>query len=68
MREQMEEHFVSNINEGDSYLDILNWYRNLYYTENPDTERGIVSRAINELFMDMKKRVAEDKFHSLPEG
>ena len=33
-------------------LEILNWYRNLYYTENSNTERGIMARAINDLFME----------------
>lgn len=36
-------------------LDILNWYRNLYYKEENDTERGIMARAINDLFMKYKK-------------
>lgn len=68
MREQMEEHFVSNINEDDSYLEILNWYRNLYHTERADTERGVVARAINGLFMDLRDRKAEDKFHDTLEA
>lgn len=29
--------------------EILNYYRNLYYTESQVTERGIVANAINEL-------------------
>lgn len=29
--------------------EILNYYRNLYYTEPQVTERGIVANAINEL-------------------
>ena len=36
-------------------LDILNWYRNLYYKEENDTEHGIMARAINDLFMKYKK-------------
>ena len=32
-------------------LEILNWYRNLYYKENGNTERGIMAIAINDLFM-----------------
>lgn len=32
-------------------LEILNWYRNLYYKETSDTERGIMAEAINSLFM-----------------
>lgn len=33
-------------------LEILNWYRNLYYKEGADTERGLMARVINNLFMD----------------
>lgn len=32
-------------------LEILNWYRNLYYKEASNTERGIMANAINDLFM-----------------
>ena len=44
------QYFIFNIKPSDSYMEILNWYRNLYYTENTNTERGIVAWAINELF------------------
>ena len=36
-------------------LDILNWYRNLYYKEGNDTERGVMAMAINDLFMSINK-------------
>ena len=36
-------------------LEILNWYRNLYYKENYDTERYIMAWAINDLFMEYKE-------------
>lgn len=36
-------------------LETLNWYRNLYYKEGSNTERGIMARAINDLFMMYKK-------------
>ena len=32
-------------------LDILNWYRNLYYKESIITERGLMAMTINDLFM-----------------
>lgn len=35
-------------------LEILNFYRNLYHCENDTTERGIMSRAINDLFVEYK--------------
>lgn len=38
------------------YMDIFNWYRNLYYQEEPNTEQGIMARAINELFMNLKDK------------
>lgn len=33
-----------------SEIEILNYYRNLYYTEPQVTERGIVANAINDMF------------------
>lgn len=36
-------------------LEILNWYRNLYYKEPSNTERGIMANAINDLFMKYRK-------------
>lgn len=59
---EQENHFVQGIRPEDDFLEILNWYRNLYHAENPDTEHGIVARAINDLFVAMKQRKAEDKF------
>ena len=35
-------------------LDILNWYRNLYYKEGIETERGLMAMTINDLFMKYK--------------
>lgn len=37
-------------------LEILNWYRNLYYKEPSNTERGIMANAINDLFMKYRKQ------------
>lgn len=36
--------------ENMSAIEILNYYRNLYYTESQVTERGIVANAINDMF------------------
>jgi hypothetical protein len=52
--DENEQYFVSSIKKSDTYMDILNWYRNLYHTENPNTERGIMASAINDLFMSLK--------------
>ena len=49
--DNLEKYFIENIKSTDSSIDILNWYRNLYYKEEPDTERGVVARAINNLFI-----------------
>lgn len=46
--------FVTSIKKDDSYMDILNWYRNLYHAESTSTERGIMANAINDLFMSLK--------------
>lgn len=47
----LEEHFVKGANECDSPEDILNWYRNLYYKENDNSERRIIAEAINDFFV-----------------
>lgn len=47
--------FLNEIKEEDGCFEILNWYRNLYHTEPDTTERGVVARAINELFIKMGK-------------
>lgn len=51
-----DKYFVEEVvkNNMDS-LEILNWYRNLYYKEGNNTERGIMALAINDLFMMYKK-------------
>lgn len=54
--------FVDGVKETDDYFTILNWYRNLNYKEEPNTERGIMARAINDLFMALKAGTAEQKF------
>lgn len=54
--DEIARYFVSNIKPDDSYIEILNWYRNLYYTENDNTERGIMARAINDLFILLNER------------
>ena len=46
---------IDKLNNPNSSLDILNWYRNLYYKFNKNTERGRVAWAINDLFMLLKK-------------
>ena len=48
------EYFVKGCDKLDGCMNILNWYRNLYYQDEPNTEHGIMARAINELFMEAK--------------
>lgn len=47
----LEEHFVKGAEKCSSPEDILNWYRNLYYKEDKNTEHRIVAEAINEFFV-----------------
>lgn len=36
-------------------FEILNWYRNLYHTEDNHMEQGIMAYAINDVFMKYKE-------------
>jgi len=54
--DDIEKYFVDNCKDIKNSADILNWYRNLYYKENNDTERGIIAKAINDLFMKLKDK------------
>ena len=44
-----DECFVKTSQDINDPVEILNWYRNLYYAENENTERGIMARAINDI-------------------
>lgn len=44
-------------------MEILNWYRNLYYKEPQDTEHGIMATAVNDIFMKAKKLGVLDKLN-----
>ena len=50
---------IDKLKNPNSCLDILNWYRNLYYKFDKNTERGRVAWAINDLFMLLKKNNIE---------
>ena len=52
---EVSEYFVKGCEKQDGFMDILNWYRNLYYRAEPDTEHGIMARAINDMFMKAKE-------------
>lgn len=49
--------FAEEVLEGhmEDPLEILNWYRNLYYKEPINTEQRIMADAINDLFMRYRK-------------
>lgn len=53
-------------------LDILNWYRNLYYKEGLNTERGVMANAINDFFMQMNAKTEriveslEERYNDIP--
>ncbi len=46
----------AEITAGMTAAEILNYYRNLYYTEPQVTERGIVANAINDYFKEVVPR------------
>ena len=55
---KLEETFVDGVkelnrNEMDTPLEILNWYRNLYYKEHNDSEHIMMACAINTLFEEL---------------
>ena len=66
-----EECFVKGVqsiinNGGTLNIDILNWYRNLYCKEPINTERGLMTRIINDIFMELKfKDIELTSIHNL---
>lgn len=53
-----EEWFLDGIKQlknPDNCFDILNWYRNLYYKEDKNTEHGKMAWTINEVLMKLKE-------------
>lgn len=52
-----DKHFIEGCEnlrkKGEGSDEILNWYRNLYYKENLDTERGIVAMALNDILPEL---------------
>ena len=48
------EYFVKGCDKLNGCMNILNWYRNLYYQAEPNTEHGIMAKAINDMFMKAK--------------
>lgn len=56
-----EKYFVEECKNIERYMNILNFYRNLYYQDEPNTEHGIMARTINKLFMEAKQRGVLDE-------
>ena len=56
-----EKYFVKECKNINEYINILNFYRNLYYQDEPDTEHGIMARAINDMFMKARELGVLDK-------
>lgn len=56
---EYENTFVREVKEKNMTdpFEILNWYRNLYHTEDNHTEQGIMAYAINDVFMAYKNYV-----------
>lgn len=58
-KDKDEEWFINGCKElknENNNIDVLNWYRNLYYKEDKNTERGKIAWAINGLFMELKEK------------
>ena len=52
--------FVEEVKSNNlSAIEILNFYRNLYHTENETTEQGIIAKALNEVLSNMTIVVEE---------
>ena len=66
-----ENTFVKEIIDKDiqGVLEILNWYRNLYYKEGLNTERGVMALAIDSLFMkyDIKPKLTAAWINAYPD-
>ena len=46
---------IGKLKNQNNSFDILNWYRNLYYQNDKNTERGRIAWAINDVFMKLKE-------------
>ena len=46
---------ITQLKNPDNCFDILNWYRNLYYKEDKNTEHGKMAWTINEVLMKLKE-------------
>ena len=70
----LENTFVTGVHEiinngATLNVDILNWYRNLYYKEGNNTERGIIAHVINDIFMEMNvKNIKLTRLYTSPES
>lgn len=59
----LENYFVKAVEECNMTkpLEILNWYRNLYYKEEAHTEHRIMADSIYDLFMEYKDVLCGDE-------
>ena len=55
----LEKFFVEEAEKIKDSAEILNWYRNLYHTENPNTERGLMARTLNDILPEYVRQKAE---------
>ena len=67
--DNLGKYFVEEIEEKNitDPLEILNWYRNLYYKETDGTERYIMAWTINDVFAKhniFEKQVAKEPIYS----
>lgn len=69
MAERYENTFVREVKEKNITKpeDILNWYRNLYHTEDNHTEHGIMAYAINDYFADVVSKSEVENYKQIAE-
>lgn len=59
-------YFVEMAHLNETPAAILNWYRNCYYKEPDNTERGIVANALNSVLPELSRlRELEDKIKKI---
>ena len=61
IKNEFEKLFNKGLTTKQKTLKILNVYRNFYYTDGNNTERGIIANAINDILPDLVKLIEEKK-------
>lgn len=53
--QKISDYFVEESYKIEDPAEVLNWYRNLYYKEADNTERGVMARALNRVLPELVK-------------